>query len=246
MFAALAIGLGHRTVWLGIGFGVMLVFWLYFARAVFLIRYVVVLLMLLMAGGAALVYFPNVAARLGEGFAGITDPYSDDTASWRMAGWSIQLDDLIKQGRLLSGNGLGSYYRWNYHTATFTSVPHNGYVQIILKFGLFGLSIYGLLALDFFRKTLAVRKKLRPGLMKAYIEMGILTFGAAHAYMLGYGIHPIMLIFFAVAKSAANLSQQALRRSRDSRIPRFPQDLSIPRWRFRPHRQPETRPLYSS
>src|SRR5262245_52143790 len=147
LFAALAIGLGHRTVWLGIGFGVMLVFWFYFARPVFVIKCVVVLLMLLMAGGSTLVYFSPVAGSLGGKFAGIIDPSSDDTASWRMEGWSTQLDELIKQGRLLSGGGLGGYYSWNYNTTTFTSVPHNGYVQIILKFGLFGLSIYGLLAL---------------------------------------------------------------------------------------------------
>src|SRR5262249_55640339 len=139
---------------------------------------------------------------------------------------------------------LGGYYEWHFHTTTFTSVPHNAYVQIILKFGLLGLSIYVLLALEFFRKSLAVRKNLRPGLMKAYVEMGVLTFGAAHAYMFGYGFEPIMLIFFAVATSAANLSQQALRRYRDSQIRRFPQDLRIPLGRFRPHRQREARSLY--
>src|SRR5262249_31643514 len=200
--------------------------------------------MLLRGGGSTLVYFPQVAGSLGGKFAGIIDPSSDGTASWRMEGWSIQLDELTKEGRLLLGGGLGGYYSWYLNTTTFTSVPHNAYVQIVLKFGLFGLSIYGLLALEVFRKTLAVREKLRPGLMKAYVEIGILTFGAAHAFMLGYGFHPIMLIFFAVATSAASLSQQALRRSRDSRIPRFPQDLRTPPWRFRPHRQREARSLY--
>jgi hypothetical protein len=34
--------------------------------------------------------------------------------------------------------------------------------------------------------------------------MGILNFGAAQGYMLGYGSEPIMLIFFAMATSAAS------------------------------------------
>jgi O-antigen ligase len=211
LFAVLAIGLGHRTVWLGIGFGLILVFWLYFARPVFVIKCVVVLLMLLMAGGSALVYFPRVAARLGEGFAGIIDPYSDSTASWRIEGWTDQLEALEDSRAVLFGNGLGSYYRWKFGDETVTVTPHNAYVQLVLKFGLVGLIIYVLLAVHFFRGSLAVRKRLGPGEMRAYVEMGIVNFGAVHAYMLGYDFHLIVLIYFAVAISAAKLLQREVR-----------------------------------
>jgi O-antigen ligase len=219
LFAALAIGLGHRSVWLGIGFGLMLVFWLYFARPVFVIKCVVVLLMLLMAGGAALVCFPTVAARLGEGFAGIINPYADNTASWRIEGWTDQFEGLNGPRKLLYGVGLGSYYSWKFGEENITVAPHNAYVQLILKFGLVGLIIYALLAINFFRRTLAVRKKLRPGPMRAYIETGILSVGAFHAYMLGYDFHLIPLIYFAVAMTAATLLQSELGQYRASRIP---------------------------
>jgi O-antigen ligase len=188
--------------------------------------------------------FSGVASRLAEKFEGIIDPSEDVTASWRMEGWRQQLTTLVQEGDLLFGEGVGGYYHWYFNTQTWTSVPHNAYVQIVLKFGLVGLTLYGLLALEFFRKTLAVRKKLRPGPMRACIEMGILNFGAAHAFMLGYGFDPIILIFFAVATSAANLSQQAFLRSRESGVRRFPQDLKIPSGRFRRHGRPEARPLY--
>jgi hypothetical protein len=220
LFAAVAISLAHRTVWLAIGFGLMLVLWLHFARPVFVVKCVVVLLMLLMAGGAALVYFPEVGVSLGEKFSGIIDPYSDKTASWRIEGWTAQLEELQKSGSVLFGNGLGSYYSWRFGTATVKVTPHNAYVQLMLKFGLFGFIIYILLAFHFFRRLLAVRKKLAPGPMRAYIETGILSVGAFHAYMLGYDFHLIPLIYFAVAITAAKLSQRELGEShRVSRMP---------------------------
>src|SRR5262245_9285423 len=114
-----------------------------------------------------------------------------------------------------------------------------------LKFGLFGLTLYSLLVVQFFRKTLRVRRKLRNGPMKAYIETAILTFGAAHAYMLGYPFHPFTLVFFGIGICAASFAQQALRRSQESRIQPFPEDLKTPPRRFPPHGRPDARPLYS-
>ena len=205
LFAALAIGLGHRSVWLAIGFGLMLVFWLYFARPVFVIKCAVILLMLLMAGGSVLVYFPEVGARLSEAFAGITNPYTDTTASWRIEGWQFQLEELQDSGRLLFGEGMGGYYKWYTGTGVVTVSPHNGYIQMVLKLGLFGLGIYGLLTFAFFRRAAIYRKRLPRGPMKAYLDMGILNFGAGHAYMLGYNIVPVIWFFFAVALCAINL-----------------------------------------
>ena len=218
LFAGLAIGCGHRTVWLAIGFGLALVFWLYFARPAVVIKCAAVLLMLVMAGGSALVYFPAFAGNLGERFAGIIDPYTDETASWRIEGWRYQLEQLQNSGSLLFGEGIGDYYSWEFSSgSTITASPHNAYVQIILKFGLFGFTMYVLLAVQFFRKTLAVRRMLRPGPIRAYMETGILTFGAAQGYILGYAFEPSMLIFFAVAISGAKLTREMLPRFQESR-----------------------------
>jgi hypothetical protein len=77
-----------------------------------------------------------------------------------------------------------------------------------LKLGVFGLAIYSLLAFEFFRRAAVFRKTLSPGPMKAYLDMGILNFGAGHGYMLGYGIAPVMLVFFAVAVCAIELGKK--------------------------------------
>jgi hypothetical protein len=156
-----------------------------------------------------------------------------------MEGWREQIDQLQKEGRVLFGEGVGGYYKWQFRGYdTVTVSPHNAYVQMVLKFGLFGLAIYGLLAFDLFRKSLKVRKKLRPAPMRAYLEMGILNFGAALAYCLGYAFPPIMLMFFGIAMSAVKLSQKGLVDYPEPRLRRLPNDL-----RISPARSPTRRPI---
>jgi O-antigen ligase len=234
---------GHRTVWLGLGFGLILMFWLYRNRST------VVMIMVTFTGIAVfglfigLAVFPEVGSRLTEKFAGIIDPFEDTTASWRMEGWRQQLSRL-RGAKLILGEGLGGYYKWRFGAETTTAAPHNTYVQLMLKFGLFGLTMYGLLALDFFRKALAVRKKLRPGPVRAYIELGLLTFGAAHVYMLGYGFEPFMLIFVAVALSAAGLSLVSLRTAQYFKSEELRTLKPVPR-RSYPARRADPRPITS-
>jgi O-antigen ligase len=188
---------------------------------------------------AAMTVFPETGSRIMEKFSGIMDPSSDRTASWRIRGWEAQWATVKKN--LLFGEGVGNYYGGLFKMGN----PHNAYIQMMLKFGLLGVILYSLLVIQFFRKTLRVRRTLRAGPMKAYIEMGILTFGATHGYMFGYGIHPFALVFFGVGICAASLAQQALRRSQESRIPPVPGALKTrPRRSPLPGR-PEPRPLYS-
>ena len=92
--------------------------------------------------------------------------------------------------------------------------PHNGYLQMVMKFGLFGLCIYTFLAGKFFLATLKARGKLSPGPRRAYMEMGIINFGAAHAFLIGYGIELSILIFVALAMVAAQLSEVSWRNPR--------------------------------
>jgi O-antigen ligase len=134
----------------------------------------------------------------------IIDPQEDDTASWRIMGWRQQLDRAISNDQWLFGEGLGSYYYWHYSQqgTIIMASPHNAYVQMILKFGVFGLCLYGLLVGKFFLATLKARSKLSLGPMRAYVEMGILNFGAAHAYFMGYGIELSSVIFVALAMVA--------------------------------------------
>jgi O-antigen ligase len=209
LFSAIPIAVGHRSVWLAIGMGVILILWLYRRRIIVLARWFFVAVLVLVGLSAAIAIFPRAGSALIAKFGGILDPSSDDTASWRMEGWQQQLDNLRDTGRLLYGEGVGSYYRWEFRGSKLGYSPHNAYVQLVLKFGLFGLSIYILSALRLFYTAAVLRKRLRPGPLKAYTDMGIVNFGAAHAYCLGYGFEPIMMIFFAVAMGVVQLSRKA-------------------------------------
>ena len=239
LFSLIVLASGQRSCWLAVGFGLMLTLWLYRYRAILFSKMVIFGLLGIMAITSAMIMLPEARSRLIEKFSGIVDPYEDKTASWRIRGWEAQL--LTVKQNLFFGEGVGNYYGGLFKMGN----PHNAYMQMALKFGLFGLILYSLLVIQFFRKTLRVRRKLRTGPMKAYIELGILTFGATHAYMFGYGFHPFALVFFGVGISAASLSQQALRRSELSRIPPLSGALKTRPRRFPLHRSPEPRPLYS-
>jgi O-antigen ligase len=131
-----------------------------------------------------------------------------------MRGWQWQLDRLKRKNQWLFGEGLGGYYRWRTKTGEERVTPHNGYVQMVLKFGLFGLGVYVLLAGKFFLVALKARSKLLPGPRRAYVEIGILNFGAAHAYFMGYGMDMSILIFVALAMVAVQLQEKS------GRVPR--------------------------
>jgi O-antigen ligase len=241
VFSFIALGSGQRSVWLAIGLGSLLLLWLYRRRSVFLLKFVTVTMMILFVGTVAVTAFPVAAVRLVEKFGGIIDPYSDRTASWRIRGWQEHLTTIRKVGPLL-GEGLGSYYSWTHGSVEVTASPHNAYIQLVLKFGLVGLMIYALLAYAFFRKMSAIRKKLPPGPMRAYVEMGIVNFGAGHGYMLGYGFEPIMLIFFGLAVSAAKLCQGGYLTTRPLLARTVRPDHRSSSQRFRPQRVSEAAP----
>jgi O-antigen ligase len=219
VFSVMVIMSGQRSVWLGVGFGLLILVWLYHRRAAGVTKMVIFGVFSLFGLVVVLATFPEAGSKLAKQFSGIVDPSEDTTASWRMEGWRQQLSTL-RGAKLIFGEGLGSYYSWRISGQTLKVAPHNIYVQLLLKFGLVGISIYLLWALKFFRKSMAVRKRLTPGPAKGYVEMGIVIFGASHAYMLGYGFEPIMLIFVAVALSAVGLSHIPHRATQYSQLGR--------------------------
>src|SRR5260370_32740212 len=96
---------------------------------------------------------------------------------------------------------------WQYSSERVKIGPHNAYVMIVLKLGLLGLAVYSLLAFSFFRRMLVARKKLPPGPARAYVEMSLVTFAAAHACMSGYGFSLIIFVFYAIGITAFRLLQ---------------------------------------
>jgi hypothetical protein len=179
-------------------------FWFYRRRSTVVARMLMISAFAFFGLSAAISIFPEAGSRLLDKFGGIVNPSADPNASWRMKRWEYQRDRLLNHGKLWFGEGVGGYER-DPRTGEITFSPHNAYVHTTLKLGLFGLIIYGLLVFQFFRQTLAIRQRLRPGPIRAYIESGILSFGAMHAYALGYSFMPIMLMFFAVAVCAVKL-----------------------------------------
>jgi hypothetical protein len=205
LFFAAAITAGHRTVWLAIGSGLLLAFWLYGRKQAVIAKLLLVVFTTIAAMGMGIALFPETGARLGTYFQGILDPQADSNASWRIEGWERNLNRLTQDGNLLFGEGFGTYYGRGYEDVLLPS-PHSGYIELMLKFGLSGLLLYSLLVFKFLRKALAARKKLGPGPMRAWLETSILIFCAAHAFSSGYSFDPMMLIFFAVGNSAQRLS----------------------------------------
>jgi O-antigen ligase len=134
----------------------------------------------------------------------------------------------IREVNPVFGEGLGGYYSWKLGSHEINFSPHNAYVQMMLKFGLLGGLIYMLMITHFFRKALAMRKKLPQGPMRAFLEVGMVCFGAGHGYMMGYAFEPIILYFFAVATTAASLSHQSLREYRQFRLQNPVSDERIP------------------
>jgi hypothetical protein len=216
VFSFVVLASSQRSVMLGVGVGSILLLWLYRHRAVFMFKAFMAIASMVVGITVAVIVFPEAGSKLTGKLAGLLDPSSDKTASWRIKGWQEHLETAF-EGNPLIGQGLGSYYSWGSGRSEVIASPHNAYIQLMLKFGLVGLLIYGLLLVEFFRKTLSVRKKLPPGPIRAFLEMGILCFGAGHGYMLGYGIMPIMMIFVGLALSAMRLSQQNLRDDNESR-----------------------------
>ena len=190
------------------GLGIFIFFIFYRSEMLSLIKISITLLVILTIFGLITAFSPNFERFTLENMTGIIRPHKDATASWRMQGWQQQLSRLTGTS-LLFGEGLGSYYQWSSKkTGKITVSPHNGYVQLILKFGLVGLFIYVLLVYKFLRTTLALRQKLPSGPVRAYMEAGILNFGAAHAYILGYGFTDSTLIFFGVAMGAVMVAEK--------------------------------------
>jgi O-antigen ligase len=222
LFFVAAITAGHRTAWLALGSGLLLALWLYGTKQAVIARVFLAIIIMIAGLGIGIALFPKTGERLGVAFEGILNPQADATASWRIEGWQQHFDRLRQGGNLLFGEGLGNYYG-GYNQAGLMA-PHSAYVEMIIKFGLFGIALYSLLVFKFVRNALAVRKTLGTSPMRAWLETGILTFGAAHAYSTGYSFDPIMLVFLAVGNSACRLSQRRsveLRAARGQHAPTY-------------------------
>ena len=214
LFLPLVIIPHHRTVFLAAIIGLFLLFELHRRKVLFVIKAGVTSAILFAVICVAFIMAPKFEHIFMNALAGIADPHSDNTASWRMEGWQKQLAALSER-QLLLGKGVGSYFNWDQGNWQYSSQrvkvgPHNAYVEIVLKFGLLGLAIYVLLAFSFFRRMLVARKKLPPGPARAYIEMSLVTFGAAHACMTGYGFSLLIFIFYAIGITAVRLLQDGV------------------------------------
>jgi O-antigen ligase len=198
----------HRTVFLAATLGLVLLFALHRHKMLFVLKAIAASILLFTVIAGVFAGSPAFERMFLKALGGIAEPHSDQTASWRMEGWRQQLTALSRK-ELVFGKGLGSYYSWYNGTEKVISSPHNAYIQIILKFGLLGLLVYGMLVLSFIRKMRVVRSRLPPGPMRAYIEISLLNFTAAQAFMIGYDFSLIILIFYAMGITAVQIITKA-------------------------------------
>src|SRR5262249_33902888 len=200
----------HRTVFLAAMLGLFILFELHERKLAFALKAILASAIVFTAISVAFIEIPRFENIFLKAVAGLADPSSDHTGSWRIEAWYRQVTQLSER-ELLLGKGLGSYYSW-YMTmgGTVREVkvdPHDAYVQIILKFGLLGLVIYAVLAFSFLWRMFSVRKTLRFGPPRAYMEMSLVNFGAAHAFMSGYSFALIILVWYAIGITAVKLLQ---------------------------------------
>jgi O-antigen ligase len=201
----------HRTVFIAAFLGSILLLALHQRKVLFVIKAGATSVILFAMICIVFIMVPRFESIFMKALAGIANPHSDTTASWRMEGWQKQLSAL-SQREVLLGKGLGSYYSWDvgnwqYSNERVEVGPHNAYVEIVLKFGLLGLAVYVFLAFSFFRRMLVARRRLPPGPARAYIEFSLVTFGAAHACMTGYGFSLMVLVCYAIGITAVRLLQ---------------------------------------
>jgi len=204
----------HRSVLIATAFGLLLMCILSRNKMIFLSKMSFALITVFTVMGLILSSAPAFERLTKGNLTGIINPHSDNTASWRMRGWSRQWDRLsVSLKDLLFGQALGSYYQAfneGVQRAKYKNDPHNAYLQTIANFGLLGLVIYELLAFRFFWKIFAVRRSVPRGPMRAYVEMSILNVGAGQAFMMGYGFPLPILIFFGLGMSAIKLLEDSL------------------------------------
>jgi O-antigen ligase len=205
-----------RTVFMAAALGLFIFFCLTRHKTKFLGRTLAVTTLFLLMIGLAFWLAPSSTQEFASPLKGIIDPSSDRNASWRMEGWRQQIAAL-SGSELVFGKGVGSYFKWSDRAEEVTVGPHNAYVQILIKFGLLGLALYCLLAFSFFRRALIISRRLPPGPVKACVEMSVLNFGAAHAYMTGYGFSLIIFVFLGIGMAALKLADNASGASRRPR-----------------------------
>ncbi len=175
----------HRSVWIAWGFGLLILLFFHprkVIRSVFLVLFLGVLIL------PVLLYSPLNFELLYQSFSqsavGIINPREDPTASWRIAGWLAQIEQ-IRNNPIL-GKGYGGYYSWFLRGHEITVSPHNGFVHILLKLGVLGLFLYIGVVISFFTRAVKLWRRLPPSFVKTALEVSIVTFAAAQGYLLGF------------------------------------------------------------
>ena len=113
LFLPLVVIPHHRTVFLAAILGLCILFGLHRRKVLFVIKAGATLVILFAVICVAFIMAPKFENIFMKALAGIADPHSDATASWRMEGWQKQLAALSER-QVLFGQGLGSYYNWDH------------------------------------------------------------------------------------------------------------------------------------
>ncbi|MGN8132645.1 hypothetical protein [Paenarthrobacter sp. 22069] len=157
-FLSLAILCQHRSVWVAVGIGLLLV--VLRLRGVPLARTVV--------GG----FFASVLALVIYA-SGIADPLiasltksleSSGTYSARLDTWSVLIDDSFQRGvsSVIFGEPFGFGYNRYDGLRLLTFAPHNWYVSVFLRLGLVGLGLFAIVLLSTLNRLITNKAGVLP------------------------------------------------------------------------------------
>jgi O-antigen ligase len=203
--AALVLADGHRSVWLALAVALLTIAllgelplrraWAWGSMAL-LLGVVVALL----ATGVGFNTFEYVSQR-GSAFI---QPMEDATSAWRLYVWKAQLERVASTP--FTGTGFGSY--WSVYVPELRAVidlmPHNLYVQTLVKLGLVGLGLLVGLALQAGAIMNRIRRALEESVSdRLYIVLGLTALSAQLAYGVAYPLEANSLVLVGLGMSAA-------------------------------------------
>ncbi len=138
----------------------------------------------------------NVSEYIWRRGIAFLDPQADPTAGWRLELWRAQIDKFIDSPIL--GEGFGGY--WRVYSAKLGGVvdvsPHNLYVQTLIKLGIVGMFLYGIIVIKVFIKLKSwVLDESKNNPESAIVITALVILIAAHAFYYVYAFEYYTWLF---------------------------------------------------
>jgi len=137
-----------------------------------------------------------------DAFTGVIDPTSDSTGKWRMAIQGAAFSQALETFWL--GQGLGGYFSFvikGYNWGKVSDIqPHNQFLILFLKSGIFGVLFYILAILShIYCQLILVRKMLLTKVEKIYSSVLLIIISSQLIYGILYDLYPYIGLFYGLS-----------------------------------------------